>query len=208
VTSDTPTLTEATPATPVAEGIEPAPRRQRADARRNRDAVLAAAHAAFAEHGPEASLDDVARRAGVGIGTVYRNFPTRQALLEAVMGDRLEGLRRQGEELLRSSSPGAALTEFLRAQLEHSGDCRGLAASVMISALDRGEGEPTYCEALQQTGAALLARAQDAGEIRRDTDIDDLVRMVNAIGMATEESPERADRLFALMMDGLRVEDS
>ena len=84
MTSDTPTLTEATPATPVAEGIEPAPRRQRADARRNRDAVLAAAHAAFAEHGPEASLDDVARRAGVGIGTVYRNFPTRQALLEAV----------------------------------------------------------------------------------------------------------------------------
>ena len=203
MTSDTPTIAETAPPT-----SDAAPRRQRADARRNRDAVLAAAKSAFAEHGPDASLDEVARRAGVGIGTVYRNFPTRQALLEAVMGDRLEGLRRQGEELLRSSSPGAALTEFLRAQLEHSGDCRGLAASVMISALDRGEGEPTYCEALQQTGAALLARAQDAGEIRRDTDIDDLVRMVNAIGMATEESPERAGRLFALMMDGLRVEDS
>jgi AcrR family transcriptional regulator len=195
VTSDTPTLTEAQP------------RRRRADARRNREAVIAAAHAAFAEHGPDASLDEVARRAGVGIGTVYRNFPTRQALLEAVMGDRLEGLRRQGEDLLESASPGLALTEFLRAQLAHSGECRGLAASVMITALDRDEGEPTYCEQLQRVGAALLARAQDAGQIRRDAEFDDLVRMVNAIGLATEESPERAGRLFALMMDGLRVED-
>ena len=180
MTSDTPTLTEATPATPVAEGIEPAPRRQRADARRRRAQQL---------------------------------LPLPAESLEPVAHDRLEQGLTGGEVAVHGADPdagppGAALTEFLRAQLEHSGDCRGLAASVMISALDRGEGEPTYCEALQQTGAALLARAQDAGEIRRDTDIDDLVRMVNAIGMATEESPERADRLFALMMDGLRVEDS
>ena len=205
MTSDTPTIAEAPAAAPATEGIEPAPRRQRADARRNRDAVLAAARDAFAEHGPGASLDEVARRAGVGIGTVYRNFPTRQALLEAVFRDNLEALRTQGEELLRSPSPAEALTTFLRSQLEHSASCRGLAASTMITMLDRGEGERSYCEELQAVGAALLARAQQAGDIRGDADIDDLVRMVNAIGLATEEAPEGADRLFALMMDGLRA---
>lgn len=182
----------------------PAPRRQRADARRNRDAVLTAAQAAFAEHGPDASLDEIARGAGVGIGTVYRHFPTRQALLEAVFRDRLDGLRAQGESLLASSSPGEALRIWLRAQLEHSSTCRGLAASVMITMLDQGDAEPSYCEQLRAAGAALLARAQEAGEIRPDADIDDLIRMVNAIGLATDEAPDGADRLFALMMDGLR----
>src|ERR1022692_4931729 len=88
----------------------------RADARRNRDLLLSAALAAFTEHGADdVSLEEIARRAGVGIGTLYRHFPTRQSLLEAVFRDQVDALARQAEELGRASSPGSALEEWLRA---------------------------------------------------------------------------------------------
>src|ERR1700729_4527354 len=93
-----------------------APRPMRADARRNYDRLLSAAAAAFAEHGADdASLEEIARRAGVGIGTLYRHFPTRQALLEAVYRDQVDGMRAKADELLASDSPSGALAEWLHA---------------------------------------------------------------------------------------------
>jgi AcrR family transcriptional regulator len=208
--------TEATASAPA----EPADRPKRADAQRNCERVLEAARAVFAESGPEASLEEIARRAGVGIGTLYRHFPTRRALVEAVFHENLDTLRVQAEELLDrlerhlddpaadGSSPGEALATWLRAQLHNSMLCRGLAAAAMITMLDDEENPTPDCEALRAAGAALLRRAQDAGEMRADTDIDDLLRMVNAIGLATEDAPDAtasADRLFDVLIDGVRI---
>jgi AcrR family transcriptional regulator len=197
----------------------PAERPMRADARRNAERLVEAAREVFGECGPDASLDEIARRAGVGIGTLYRHFPTRRALVEAVFRDKLESGRVQADELLERlerylDDPNAALTAgdalalWLRAQLRDSTLCRGLAASAMITMLDDDENPRPDCEAMRASGAALLQRAQRDGEVRADTDIDDLLRMVNAIGLATEDAPDAAasaDRLFELMIAGVRT---
>src|SRR5688572_9419125 len=106
----------------------PAPRRQRSDAVRNRERVLEAARCVLAQHGPDASLEEIARGAGVGIGTLYRHFPTRAALLEAVFRDSVDGLCTQGEALLDERCPESGLAAWLRAQLEHATTYRSLAA--------------------------------------------------------------------------------
>ncbi|MDQ1534062.1 MAG: hypothetical protein QOF28_1823, partial [Actinomycetota bacterium] len=108
--------------------------------------------------------------------------------------------------LLESPEPGDALALWLREQMDQSSACRGLAAEAMIMMLDDEGGRA--CEPLRAAGAKLLARAQQAGRARAAADIDDLLRLVNAIGLATEDAPDReaqADRLFALMMDGVRA---
>ncbi len=184
-------------------------RSPRADAVRNAARVLEAAREVFAQHGADASLEEVARRAGVGIGTLYRHYPNREALVEAVFRDSIDGLCWRGEELLGADDPGDALVTWLREQMRQASECRGLAAEAMITMLDdRGCGKRNACDALHDVGARLLARAQEAGRIRSDVDIDDLLRLVNGIGITTEDAPnreEQADRLFALAMDGLRA---
>ena len=152
-------------------------------------------------------MEEIARDAGVGIGTLYRHFPTREDLVEAVFRDGIEQLQAQADELLASDAPGEALATWLRAQLTQAATCRGLAAEAMLAMLDAGPGEPTACEAMRRSGAELLARAQAAGDVRSGIDIDDLVRMVQAIGLAAEESadPDTANRLFDFMLDGVRV---
>src|SRR5882724_1680594 len=182
-------------------GPAAAARRPRADAQRNAARVLEAASEVFAEQGAQAALETIAARACVGIGTLYRHFPNRDALVEAVFRDTIETSRARAEELLVSNDAGEALAIFLREQMDQSSACRGLAAEAMIMMLD--EGERRACEPLREAGAKLLARAQAAGQARTDTDFDDLMRLVNAIGMATEDAPDReaqAGRLFALMM--------
>jgi AcrR family transcriptional regulator len=188
---------------------EPPERRVRADARRNAERVLEAARAVFAESGSEAALEEIARRAGVGIGTLYRHFPTRDHLVEAVFRDTVEAACAHGRALLAAADPAGALTAWLRDQMRQSSACRGLAAEAMIMMLDeQGGGTPNACDALHDIGAQLLQRAQRAGTVRADTEIDDLLRLVNAIGLATEDAPDRqrqSDRLFDLMMEGLRA---
>ncbi len=180
----------------------------RADARQNYAKLLAAARAAFAEHGPDAPLDDIARRAGVGIGTLYRHFPTRQALLEAVYLDSIEELGAEAESLLDAPSPGDALATWLRSLLAHNLTQRGLKEALMLTA---GSELAASCKLqMRAAGAALLARAQQAGAIRPDAEIGDLMRFVHGIALATEqtgEGPGRAERLLALMMDGLRYHE-
>jgi AcrR family transcriptional regulator len=183
-----------------------AARPQRADARRNRDRLLEAARAVFGEQGPDAPLEEVARRAGVGIGTLYRHFPTRDALVTAMFFERIETSRARAEDLAASESPVDALSIWLREQLDEAAEVRGLGAMAMNLMLC--EQEPRACEPMRQAGAELLARAQAAGEVRTDTDIDDLMHLVVGIGLATDDAPDGpalADRLFALMLDGVRA---
>ncbi|UDY37582.1 TetR/AcrR family transcriptional regulator [Dermatobacter hominis] len=201
----TTTTSEAT------EAAGPAARPLRADAARNRARLLAAATEAFERSGPEASLEDVAKRAGVGIGTLYRHFPTREALLEAVFRDRIAGLSALGDELLTAPDAFDSLATWLRAHLTNASACQGLAGSVVIDLLDvdgeDGQHEPA-CAQMRAVGAQLLERAQAEGSARTDVDAEDLVRLVNALVSATDDADERSaltERLFALMVDGLRA---
>jgi AcrR family transcriptional regulator len=183
----------------------PAVKGQRSDARRNRARILAAARAGFAEQGPDASLEGIARGAGVGIGTLYRHFPNRQALAEAVFQDSLEQRCARARDLLDAPSPYEAFETWLDAELHHAATYGALAAWLMLAQLDDPCGPRSSCELVREAGEALLVRAQDAGEVRGDIDIDDILRLVSAIALGTEDAPDRAGRLFRLTMDGLRV---
>jgi len=178
-------------------------RQLRADARRNRERLLAAADEVFSERGADASMDDVARRAGVGIGTLYRHFPTREALLAATVEDSMLVLARKGQSSMTTTSPVQALASFLEAIAEHARTYKGLAASLGVVLQSGGAG----CTQTSETCRHLLAEAQAAGEIRRDVDFDDLVCVVTAIALAAQETTSdsnRVRRLVAMFVDGLR----
>jgi AcrR family transcriptional regulator len=197
------TTAMSTATTEPRSGAQPA-RRLRADARRNRERLLVAARAQLTAEGPEAALDDIARAAGVGIGTLYRHFPTRDQLLEAVLQDAFDELEAEAGALLDSPDPGAALVDWLRANVRHAMSYKSLAATVMLCQL--GEDSPP-CERARLAGDRLLQRAQASGEVRADVEIDDVLRLVNAVALAVEDSPdpeERGARLLDLVLDGMR----
>ncbi len=180
----------------------------RADAQRNYQRLVSAASAAFIEHGADdASLEEIARRAGVGIGTLYRHFPNRQALLEAVYRDQVEVLAGRAEKLSGSGDPAAALQEWLRALVSFSRTKRSL-TSALLTTLDKDSELVSACgRQMHEAAAALLARAQDAGAVRADASATDLLRLVHAISIAVERDPSdhgQADRLLGLILDGLR----
>ncbi|MBT2227776.1 TetR/AcrR family transcriptional regulator [Nonomuraea sp. NEAU-A123] len=182
-------------------------RSPRADARRNRDRILAAAGAAFAQYGAEASLEEIARRAGVGSATLHRHFSSRQALLEAVFRDRVAGLCAKARDLAAAQDPGPALVAWLRAVAAHATANRGLAASLIRGAR---EGDPTWgatCHTMiVNAGDELLVSARRAGAVRPGIAIADLLKLVNAISLAVEGEPDgtaEADRLLALAIDGV-----
>ncbi|WP_069621855.1 TetR/AcrR family transcriptional regulator [Streptomyces niveus] len=181
------------------------PRPMRADARRNYERVLGEARAAFAEHGTDASLEDVARRAGVGIGTLYRHFPTRQALMSAVFQEALADLLDRSRELAGSDRPCHALVAWLRALITHAGEYRGLSRALMSASYDASSGLTQCSTKLRTAGELLLVRAQMSGDVRADTSIDDLMQLTNAIALAAEQAPddpELADRLLTLTLTG------
>lgn len=186
----------------------PAPTRvMRADARRNYERLLTEARTAFAEHGAEASLEDVARRAGVGIGTLYRHFPNRHALLSAVFEDAVNDLLARADELRRSSEPCAALVTWLREMITHASEYRGLARALMSVSHDDTSALARCSDPIREAGAALLARAQEAGAAREDVEITDLLQLTHAIALAAEETPgdsALADRLLMLTLRGLQ----
>ncbi|KAB1140318.1 TetR/AcrR family transcriptional regulator [Streptomyces luteolifulvus] len=179
----------------------------RADARRNHERLLTEARSAFAEHGTEASLEDVARRAGVGIGTLYRHFPNRHALLSAVFEDAVSDLLARSRELLRAPEPCAALMTWLRETVTHAGEYRGLARALMSVSSDDTSALGRCSGPIREAGGALLARAQEAGRIRPDVAITDLLQLTHAIALAAEETPKDpalADRLLRLTLRGLK----
>jgi AcrR family transcriptional regulator len=179
-------------------------RPMRADARRNYEQILSVAREAFAAHGPDASLDEIARRAGVGVGTLYRHFPTRFALQEAVLRDGIDELTVKADELRDSPSPGDALAQWLREQLAHDARNHGLGSAIVASMPEWNSSDS--CQRMTAAAAELLARAQDAREIRSDIDAPSLLHLVHGIALAHQHAPDtvQAEKLLSIMLDGLR----
>ncbi|MCL9759868.1 TetR/AcrR family transcriptional regulator [Frankia sp. AiPa1] len=181
----------------------------RANARANRERLLAQARAALVEHGTGASLEGIARQAGVGIGTFYRHFPSREALLEAVLHERFDELSAQARDLSAASSPGPALTTWLREFMEFAGAYRGLTAALLGTLRDTSTPLHTACEGMRTAGAALLARAREAGAIRADIDAIELFTIVSGLAWACEQTSTAfpggvaADRVLHLVLEGL-----
>ena len=177
-------------------------RQLRADARVNHDKLVAAARALFTEKSTSAPLEEVAERAGVGIGTLYRHFPTRQALLEAVYVDEVEAMARSAADLAQLP-PWEALSEWLHQYVGFAATKRALNEALMET--DPGSDVLLTCRtAISSAGTALVERAQRAGVVRKDTQFADVVRMVGAIAMVPTEDPEQKTRLLELALDGLR----
>jgi len=177
-------------------------RPKRADAQRNYDKLIAAGREAFTEKGSDASLEDIARRAGVGIGTLYRHFPTRQALLEAVYVDEVEAMARAAADL-SELPPWDALSQWLHQYVGFAATKRALNEALMETDPD-SKVLLTCRTAMKQAGTELVERAQRAGVVRGDTDFMDVVRMVGAIAMVPTEDPAQKERLLELALDGLR----
>ena len=184
------------------------PRALRADAQRNIERLLDAARARFAKEGPDASLDDIARDAGVGSGTLYRHFPTRVALLEAVYRDEVARLCAEGDRLLESDTePGEALAEWLRVYVSFGAMKRGLMGP-LTTALGQDSDLFSSCKTMvRATGGRLVERAQQAGTIRDDVEISDVLTLASAIshaGELTGQGSEISERLLTVAIDGLR----
>ena len=181
--------------------------RRRADAQRNYQALLAAAAKAFADEGPQASMHGIARQAGVGIGTLYRHFPTREDLLEAVFLSRMDSLRAEAEALADHPSPLDGLTRWLRCHIESGRGGRSLAASVLAAQLDEDKDPEGGCAAMAAAGQVLLDRAVAAGQVRADVRLYDLIKTAQAIVLVAETAPERdelAERMLDLLIHGVR----
>ncbi|MCB5909608.1 TetR/AcrR family transcriptional regulator [Streptomyces pinistramenti] len=184
-------------------------RPMRADARRNYERLLTEARTAFIEHGTDTSLEDIARRAGVGIGTLYRHFPHRTSLMGAVFQSEVDALLAHARELADAPQPCRALVDWLRAIIDHASTYRGLSRALMAASADDSSGMARCSVPMREAGGALLARAQQAGAVRPDVNIGDLMQLTNGIALAVEESPDDpklADRLLTLTLSGLKAD--
>jgi AcrR family transcriptional regulator len=177
-------------------------RPMRADARRNYEKLVASARDVFTEQGSSAALETVAERAGVGIGTLYRHFPTRQALLEAVYADEVNAMARSADDL-SDRDPWEALSEWFHQYV-------GFAATKMalMDALLEADPESdvlmTCRTAIRNAGEALIARAQEAGVVRDAVEFTDVGRMIGQISVAPNTDAEQKERMLQLVLDGLR----
>ena len=179
-------------------------RPKRADARRNYDKVLAAAREAFAEGGESTALEEIARRAGVGIGTLYRNFPNRQALLETLYLEEVEGICRLAEEQRESADPWEALTNWFERFIGYIATKQALAAE-LTNYLDRdAQLFKSSRAALWAAGEPLLTRAQEAGVVRPDAEIGDVMHMVMGIAKVPAADPSQTTHIVRMALDGLR----
>ncbi|MDX6343251.1 MAG: hypothetical protein QOH87_3389 [Trebonia sp.] len=178
-------------------------RPQRADARRNYDKLVAAAREVFAEDGVEASLEEVARRAGVGIGTLYRHFPARQDLFDAVYLDEVEAICRWSDELddLPAWDAFVSWTDQLVAYVSTK---RALAEALNHNSQMFQAGRA----AVQESGERFLARAVEAGVARPGLSFDDVLRLVASITMVDVVDSGQRDRILRLALDGLRYQPS
>lgn len=186
------------------------PERQRADARRNYTRILAVAEEEVAAQGAAASLEQIARTAGVGSATVRRHFPTRRVLLEAVSHKRIEALCVRAHDLTGKDDSRDALLEWLSDVVAYCVHARGLAAAL---AYDDAGADPVHenaCSAaLEEAAGPLLRRAGQDGAVAADVTVTDLITLAVGIALATEHHPDpaaRADRLFRLAVAGLSPE--
>ena len=180
-------------------------RPQRADARRNYDRLIAAGRDAFTEDGREASLEDIARRAGVGIGTLYRHFPNRQALLEAVYVEEVDALCRSAVDLA-GEPPWEALVAWIHRFVGYLATKQALAEE-LLAYRDRDADVFRSCRAAMYAGGEpLLVRAQEAQVVRADTDIAEVIQLVGGVAKIQVAEPEQLNRLLDVVLDGLRYQ--
>jgi AcrR family transcriptional regulator len=178
----------------------------RKDAQRNREKLLAAAVELFAERGTEGSLEEVAKRAGVGIGTLYRHFPTRDALVEAAYRNEVAQLRAAADELLAELPPDRALEAWVRRFVEYGTAKRGMRDALQSIA---GAGSDLFADTRGQVTeavAVLLRTGAEAGTLRSDVEAEDVLRAMGAIWLVADgdDWAEDALRVLRLVMDGLR----
>jgi AcrR family transcriptional regulator len=177
----------------------------RADAARNRERLLEVAKTAFAAHGPDVSLEAIARRAGVGIGTLYRHFPTREAIVEAVYRREVEQLAASADRLLAELPPGEALRQWMRLFIDYFATKKAvapaLAAMVGGTAIFRSSGD-----AIRAAIGKLLDRAIASGDVRADIDPADVMQALSglAYNIAGSDWRDRALRLVDIVVAGLR----
>jgi AcrR family transcriptional regulator len=179
------------------------PRPQRADARRNYDKVLAAGRETFAEGGASASLEQIARRAEVGIGTLYRHFPNRQALLEAVYVDEVEALCRSAADL-DGLPPWDALAAWLHRFVAYMVTKQALAPELLDYVGRDAAVFHNSRAALYAAGGGLLERAQQSGAVRADTDLPEVLQLVGGIAKIPVSQPAEVDHILDIALDGLR----
>jgi AcrR family transcriptional regulator len=184
------------------------PRPLRADARRNHDRLLEVADEVFAERGISATSDEIAKAAGVGIGTVFRHFPTKEALLAAVYEARLQRLAVRAAELATADDAGAAFFDYFRAVVEQSGQKAAIADALVEAGVDVHGAAGGF--RFRDAFAVLLRRAQEAGAVRTDIGVPELIALLVGASRAVEQAgpePVRA-RTLAIILDGLRAATS
>ncbi len=188
-----------------AEDGEDGPAPMRADARRNRAQILEAAQAVFSEHGVGVPIDEVARRAGVGVGTLYRHFPTKETLFEAVIRQHIERLTEEGRVLLDSDQPGRAFFAFLGMLTEEASAKRALIDALSGAGINlKATTSPLKVE-FERVAGELLQRAQQAGQVRSDVATADVFALVMGACMSAGEVSEcSGERMVAIVCDGLR----
>ena len=186
-------------------------RAQRADARANRDRILDAAEEVFGQGGESASTEEVARLAGVGIGTVFRHFPTKAALLEAVLVRRFDRLREQAETLLNATDPGGVFLGFFGHLVADAAAKIAITEALLEAGGERGDREndadaSRASDALRQAVGALLVQAQQAGAVRGDVGLPEVYALLVATSRAAAGArldEEARARLLAIVFDGL-----
>ena len=178
----------------------------RADARRNRDALLVVAASHFAEQGVEAPLEEIARRAGVGIGTLYRHFPTRDALIADVYRREVDLLCGGVDELLATLPADEALAEWMRRFVGYVATKRGLAVALKSMVNDNSDLFAQSRANINESMARLVHAAVEAGLVRDDADPEDVLRGMSGFCLFSEQAgwQEQAQRLVTLLVDGLR----
>ncbi len=191
------------PASGAAHASDACPPRRppRADARRNRELVLQAARELIAAKGLGASIDEIACRAGVGVGTVYRAFPTKEALYEAIVVSHLEQMRDSAAALSEAGEPGDAFFDFLLRVAEAAREKRDLIDALGCAGIDLKERAAGVFAELRAGAEVLLERAKGAGAVRTDVTVDDLWGLVGATCAA---EGDRGPRLLRFVCDGLR----
>lgn len=180
---------------------------QRSDARRNREQLISTAATVFAGEGVHAPLDKIARAAGIGNATIYRHFPTRDVLLEAVLHDTYRQLTTLAEQLIAATPAVDAFARWLRAFVGYSQTYLHLPEPVMAAMYDETSALHASCQTMRSVAAGLVVRAQEAGALRDDIDIDDLCAHASGIAWATQRSAdsEQVDRMLDVLIAGLRA---
>jgi AcrR family transcriptional regulator len=202
-----PDMPAATAGTAAVAGDQARP--LRADARRNRERVLEAARAAFGAEGSDVSLDEIARRVGVGPGTVYRHFATKEALFEAVVFDRMAELVEEARASADDPDPGRAFSSFVERLAREGALKRDLVEALASDGIHLQLGDAPIFRALMDVLAELLGHAQRAGAVRLDISVDDVMALLTGAAYSIRHSradDERTRRLLAIMYDGLRAD--